>query len=241
MTRKHMVYNTLGASLLLTGAIVWLSGVNLGELAVAQSYALADAIKAAARHPVSLPVWAVALLCLPTVWLSSVTARAISNAYRSLVEWRQARRLRPRRARRAAAAAQEPLPEDEGNAPAQAPEVDTLPGPLHPVRDGYFEDALFGVVWRWADAPEADELSPHCAACDEALVPWASGGSLSRGLHCARCNKLRAAGEHPDEIFDKVAATLAERKRTGEWRAAPRRVEGARSAATRPLATLPAA
>jgi hypothetical protein len=240
MTRKHVVYNTIGASLLLTGAIVWLSGVDLGELAVAQSYALADAIKAAARHPVTLPVWAIALLCLPTVWLSRITARAITDGFRNLVEWRHALQLRPRWGRKAADAVPV-VPQDAGDAPAGAAEADELRRLPLPVSDDYFEDAIFGVIWRWTGAPEADELSPHCAACDDILVPWASGGSLSRGLHCERCNKLRAAGEHPDEIFGKVADILAERKRTGEWRSAPRRVAAASSAATRPLATMPAA
>ncbi len=236
MTRKNVVYNTVGATLLLTGTIVWLSGVDLIEVAANQASELAGVVESAVLHPVILPVWAIALLCVPTIWLATAITGALAKSVGKLAGWRPTPGFRS--SRRARAAAPEKTRPDEDSEP---PVIAELPATANPARDGYCEDAVYGVVWRWLEAPDASELSAHCPACDEVLVPWANGGSLSRGLHCEQCNKLRAAGEHPSEVFDKVADALGERKRTGDWRAAPRRVDGARSAATRPLANLPAA
>ena len=240
MKRKHVVYNSIGASLSLTAAIVALSGVDLGALALDQLDQTANLTVRAATFPVTLPVWAIALLCTPTIWFLAAIGRAVGERLQDI----GARNTKQERAYPIAS----PLavPEDTPAVVADA-EGDRASEHEHahatqPVaREGYFEDALFGVLWRWEGEPSGGELAAHCAACDESLTPWANGGSLSRGLHCERCNKLRAAGEHPDEVFEKVARTLGERKQSGEWRSAPRRVDAARSAATRPLASLPAA
>jgi len=95
----------------------------------------------------------------------------------------------------------------------------------------YTEDALFGAVWRWSYPASETNLEPICPACEEPLEPYARAGSLSAGLRCKGCNKMRSAGEHPREIRPKVLRAIEENIRSGGWRDAPLRVQKLQTAA----------
>lgn len=234
MNRVQIAYNTTGAALLLAAGIVWLAGVDLAE-ALGLSAPLPESLGGALSHPVALPISAVIGLCLPSVWVAVQLGRQLATSLERVQEWRYERTLRPSRhvLRQTGDPAE---PSSEASEPAPPSLSDAAPTD----DEDADEDAVFGVIWRWRQDPDAG-LSAHCPVCDDPLLPVANGGSLSRGLHCARCNKLRAAGEHPDEVHQKVVQALHERRRNGEWRSAPMRVDRTRSTATRPLVNLPAA
>ena len=220
MSRRHFVI-MLGASLVIAAGVVRFAGGSHGLYGPGGFLPFLSS-------PVFLPIWGVWLLCLPAAGLVTALARKLILA-----------RLR----------AQQPpiaLAFHPGGVNPEAPELApdaSFHGAAEPllVTDSYQADAVFGVVWRWYDNPGSTELLAYCPACDGILVPLTNGGSLSRGLHCEHCNKLRAAGEHPSEVQEKVLETLLHRRSTGEWRAAPRRIERARGTATRPLVAAPAA
>jgi hypothetical protein len=209
---KRATELTLLCSLAATAAIAWFAGVDVVGVVGLLIASAGHGILAGLRFPVQLPLWTVALLTLPSFWI-------LTTLYR---------RFRPGR-RRAAEAGPARLPQ------LAAPETQEMmrsetgeQTPESATETDYSEDVLFGVVWRWPGGISAANLRAHCPACDSKLVPHPSGGSLSRGLFCESCNKIRAAGEHPSEILPRVVRRLEEAVESGDWANAPRRIEKAR-------------
>jgi len=222
---KRAAELTLLCSLAATAVIAWLAGVDVLGVAGALITSAGQGILAGLRFPVQLPLWAVALLTLPYFWI-------LTTLYRRF------RLARPRTAEAVPAGIpQLAVPEAQETPLREAGE--RAPEPA--AQTSYSEDVMFGVVWRWPGGMSAANLRAHCPACDSRLVPHPSGGSLSRGLFCESCNKIRAAGEHPSEILPRVVRRLEDAVESGEWANAPRRIEKARNRAEPGGAALPAA
>jgi hypothetical protein len=182
------------ASVVSTALIAWLAGVDVGGLLGSVVRAAGNAILAALRFPIELPVWAVALLTIPAIY----AARALTLA--ALSRWS--------------------LPARRARLPAVETSIDEAPEPPR-----YTQDALFGAIWRWPHPASETNLEPICPACEGPLEPYARAGSLSAGLRCKGCNRMRSAGEHPREIRPKVLKAIEENMRSGGWRDAALRVQ----------------
>ena len=209
---KRTIELTLLSSLVATAAIAWFAGVDVIGVISALIASAAEAILAGLRFPVQLPLWMVALLTLPSFWILTTLHR----------------RFRPGM-RRADVAGMVGAPQLAALEVREAPQNEAGErSPEPPKKADYSEDVQFGVVWRWPGGISVANLRAHCPACDSELVPHPGGGSLSRGLFCESCNKIRAAGEHPTEILPRVVARLEAAVESGDSVNAPQRVEKAR-------------
>jgi hypothetical protein len=222
---KRTIEFTLLSSLVATAAIAWFAGVDVIGFISALVASAAEAILAGLRFPVQLPLWAVALLTLPSFWMLTTLHRRFRPGTRRADE------AGPVGAPRLAAPEARDVPQNEAGERSPEPPTET----------DYSEDVKFGVVWRWPGGLSLANLRAHCPACDSELVPHPGGGSLSRGLFCESCNKIRAAGEHPTEILPRVVAGLEAAVESGDSVNAPQRVEKARIRAEAARVAFPSA